>query len=203
MRLSRHLLLALGMLSGVACSDKVAEPEPPPKQPAASGSTAPTDPKELVKEDLTVGTGDRAVKQGDEVKVNYVGRLLKTGAMFDSNTKKDDPFEFTVGEGVIEGWSQGVIGMKKGGKRKLTIPSDLAYGAAGSGKKIPPNSALVFEIDLLGWADEKDAAPGASASASPATSGAPSAAPSASASAKAAPTTSAKAGSPPEKPKAP
>ncbi len=167
------------VLAAVSCQDKVAEPEPPPK-PTTSAATVP-DPTELKIEDLTVGEGDRAVKEGDEVKVLYVGRLLKTNAKFDSNDKRDAPFKFKVGEGVIEGWSKGVVGMKKGGKRKLIIPSSLAYKEKGSPPKIPPNAPLTFEIELLGWADEKDAAPtgsasgGASASAAPAASAGPAA----------------------------
>jgi hypothetical protein len=175
-----------------ACQDKVAEPEPPPK-PTTSAAPAAPDPTELKIEDLTPGEGERAVKDGDEIKVLYVGRLLKTNAKFDSNDKRDAPFKFTVGEGVIEGWSKGVVGMKKGGKRKLTIPASLAYKEKGSPPKIPPNAPLVFEIELLGWADEP-AAPAGSASA--AASGSAGAAPSA----KAAPTSSA-AAAPKKEPK--
>jgi hypothetical protein len=145
----------------VGCSDKIAEPEPPPKPTTSAASTP--DPTELAKEDLKPGTGDREVKTGDKIKVHYVGRLLKTNAKFDSNEAKDKPFEFTVGEGVIEGWSQGVVGMKKGGKRKLTIPAKLAYGEDGHPPKIPGNAPLVFEVELVGWSDEPEAAPSGSA----------------------------------------
>jgi FKBP-type peptidyl-prolyl cis-trans isomerase FkpA len=162
--------LALAILTVLAAAcDKVAEPEASPEKPttaAASGSAgSATDPQELVKDDVKPGTGDRVVKKGDEIEVNYVGTLLKGGKKFDENTSADEPFTFTVGEGVIEGWSEGVIGMKKGGKRKLTIPWKLAYGEKGSPPKIPGKAPLVFEIDLLGWADEP-AAPAGSASAS-------------------------------------
>lgn len=177
------LVLSLGLTA--ACQDKVEEPAPPPRS-TLSAAPAPPDPTELKSEDLKVGEGERAVKEGDEINVLYVGRLLKNGVKFDSNDKRDDPFTFTVGQGVIAGWSQGVVGMKKGGKRKLTIPSKLAYGEAGSPPKIPANAALVFEIELLGWADEP-AAPAASASAS----------------ASAGPATSASAGPAPEKDKKP
>ncbi len=169
--------LSLSVLMSVAtgCTDKVAEPEPPPKPTTTASSAAPADPTELVKEDLKPGTGDRAVKEGDAIKVHYVGKLLKNGVKFDSNEAKDKPFEFTVGEGVIEGWSQGVVGMKKGGKRKLVIPSKLAYGESGHPPKIPASSALTFEIDLVGWADEPEsdasASPASSADAPPAGSG--------------------------------
>ena len=154
-----------------ACSDKVEEPAPPPRS-TLSAAPAPPDPTELKQEDITPGTGERTVKEGDDLKVLYVGRLLKNNQKFDSNEKRDAPFPFTVGEGVIEGWSQGVIGMKKGGKRKLTIPSKLAYGEKGSPPKIPPNAALVFEIELIGWADE-DAGAAGSASAAASSSAAP------------------------------
>lgn len=98
-------------------------------------------------EDLTVGTGP-TVKAGDTVSVHYTGTLTD-GTKFDSSRDRGTPFEFTVGAGkVIKGWDQGLLGMKVGGTRKLTIPPDLAYGAAGKGL-IPPNAALIFEIELL------------------------------------------------------
>jgi len=162
--------------------EKVAEPEAPPKPVTATATgsaSSATDPAELIKEDVKPGAGERAVKKGDEIKVNYVGKLLKNGSKFDENISADEPFVFTVGEGVIEGWSEGVIGMKKGGKRKLTIPWKLAYGEKGSGKKIPAKAPLVFEIDLLGWADEPKAATSASASASAGPAGSASALPAA------------------------
>jgi hypothetical protein len=159
----RHLtILALSVVATVttACSDPIPEPEPAPRTEKPAEKPQPT---ELEKEDITVGTGDREVKTGDEIRVHYTGRLWKNGFKFDSSVGKD-PFELKVGEGVIEGWSQGVVGMKKGGKRKLVIPASLGYGDRGSPPKIPPDAALVFEIELLGWKDE--AAPASSASAS-------------------------------------
>lgn len=97
--------------------------------------------------DEKVGTGKEA-KAGDTVSVNYVGTLTN-GKKFDSSYDRKEPFSFTLGQGqVIAGWDQGVIGMKVGGKRKLTIPPELGYGAAGQGT-IPANSTLVFEIELL------------------------------------------------------
>jgi FKBP-type peptidyl-prolyl cis-trans isomerase len=106
-------------------------------------------PKELQGKDVVVGKGP-AVKAGDKVSVQYVGVLFKDGKQFDAswdNGKK--PFEFTVGQSqVIQGWDQGLPGMKVGGRRVLVIPSDLAYGEAGSPPKIPANSALVFVVDL-------------------------------------------------------
>ncbi|MEK9176288.1 MAG: FKBP-type peptidyl-prolyl cis-trans isomerase [Patescibacteria group bacterium] len=102
---------------------------------------------ELKIEDVVVGTGS-AVKSGDTAEVNYTGTLLD-GQKFDSSYDRNQTFSFKVGAGqVISGWDQGLIGMKTGGKRKLTIPSSLAYGEQGSGP-IPPNTPLVFEIDLV------------------------------------------------------
>ena len=103
----------------------------------------------LKSEDLTVGSGDEA-KTGKTVSVHYTGTLTD-GSKFDSSLDRGKPFEFQLGAGrVIKGWDEGVVGMKVGGKRKLTIPSDLAYGARGFPPVIPPDSTLVFEIELLG-----------------------------------------------------
>ena len=105
---------------------------------------------ELKIETLTQGTGTREVKAGDYIAVNYAG-TLEDGTKFDSSYDRNQPFEFTVGVGdVIKGWDQGILGMKIGEKRKLTIPSEMGYGATGSSSgKIPPNATLVFEVELL------------------------------------------------------
>jgi len=98
-------------------------------------------------EDLKVGTGKPA-KAGDTVEVHYTG-WLKDGTKFDSSHDRGEPFSFELGLGnVIKGWDEGVAGMKAGGKRKLTIPPDLAYGKRGQGK-IPPDAELIFEVELL------------------------------------------------------
>ena len=102
----------------------------------------------LVIEDLTVGSGGVA-GPGHKVKVHYTG-WLTNGKKFDSSKDRNDPFVFSLGAGeVIRGWDQGVQGMQVGGKRKLTIPPDLGYGARGAGGVIPPNATLVFEVELL------------------------------------------------------
>ena len=173
-------LVAIGcvaVLHTTGCEDKVPEPDSAPTK-APSAKPEDPGPKELLKEDLKEGTGPVA-KKGDKVKVHYTGRLLKTNAKFDSSVGKD-PFPFTIGEGgVIKGWDQGVPGMKVGGKRKLTIPADLAYGKKGSPPKIPPNAALVFEIELLEIEGKEGAADDAEAAGSAAPSARPKAAPSA------------------------
>ncbi len=103
---------------------------------------------ELIIEDLTVGNGDEAVA-GKTVIVHYTG-WLTNGSKFDSSKDRNDPFDFRLGAGqVIRGWDQGVAGMQVGGKRKLTIPPEMAYGSRGAGGVIPPNATLVFEVELL------------------------------------------------------
>lgn len=97
--------------------------------------------------DTVAGEGE-AVKAGDQVRVHYTGRLTD-GTVFDSSHNRNEPFEFKVGAGqVIRGWDEGLIGMKKGGKRTLTVPPEMGYGERGIGP-IPPNATLVFDIELL------------------------------------------------------
>ena len=100
-------------------------------------------------EDLTTGEGAEATGEGQTAIVHYTG-WLEDGTKFDSSIDRDDPFRFPIAcQMVIKGWDEGIIGMKVGGKRKLTIPPDLAYGAAGAGGVIPPNATLIFELELL------------------------------------------------------
>lgn len=146
----------IAALALVACDKTVPEPPAPPPRPVVSAAPEVPEPADLIKEDLTVGTGAEA-KDGDKVKVNYTGRLLKTNFMFDTSVGKK-PLEFQIGKGgVIKGWDIGVAGMKVGGKRKLTIPSKLAYGDSGSPPKIPGKATLVFDIELLSVGEEDDA----------------------------------------------
>jgi FKBP-type peptidyl-prolyl cis-trans isomerase len=128
------LVLVLTLAAG--CADPA--PEKPKKTQGGVGI-----------EDLKEGDGAE-VKRGDWVKVHYTGWLEEGGKKFDSSHDRQEPFVFQVGQGVIDGWSRGVVGMKVGGKRKLFIPADLGYGARGAGPDIPPNANLVFEVEVLG-----------------------------------------------------
>lgn len=106
-------------------------------------------PFELGIDDVVVGGGDEATK-GKKVSVHYVGVAFSTGEEFDASWNRGQPFEFKLGQGqVIPGWDAGVEGMKVGGRRKLTIPSAMAYGARGAGDAIKPHEPLVFVVDLL------------------------------------------------------
>ena len=124
-----YLLTTVVLLSLFACQDE--------------------DKGELIIEDLVVGQGVEA-KEGNVITVNYTG-WLENGTQFDSSLSPDrDPLVFTLGAGkVIQGWDQGILGMKVGGKRRLTIPPHLGYGNQAVGA-IPANSTLIFEVDLLG-----------------------------------------------------
>ncbi len=103
--------------------------------------------EKMVIDDVIIGNGE-PVKEGDTVTVHYVGKL-QNGQEFDNSYKKGSPFTFTVGEGrVIAGWEQGLIGMQTEGERILVIPPGLAYGSKSIGP-IPPNSTLIFSIELL------------------------------------------------------
>jgi FKBP-type peptidyl-prolyl cis-trans isomerase len=126
-------------------------PKPPPalaKKPVVTVPKTPA-PTTLVVKDLVQGTGATAT-QGKSVTVNYVGVLYKGGKEFDSSWSRNQPFTTSLAAGsVINGWVRGIQGMKVGGRRELIIPPSLGYGKAGSPPTIPPNSTLVFVVDLL------------------------------------------------------
>jgi FKBP-type peptidyl-prolyl cis-trans isomerase len=126
-------------------------PKPPPALATKPTVTVPKTaaPAKLVTKDLVQGTG-QAASPGKTVTVNYVGVLYKTGKEFDSSWQRNQPFTTALSPGrVISGWVQGLSGMKVGGRRELIIPPSLGYGKAGSPPTIPPNSTLLFVVDLL------------------------------------------------------
>ena len=156
-------LAALAIIALVGCqqgksgestpSPAVSPTTQQPAQPAAPQATAAkevTTPSGLKYQDLVVGNGAMA-EEGTPAEVNYTG-WLTDGTKFDSSLDPGrTPFTFTIGAGmVIRGWDEGVKGMRVGGKRKLTIPADLAYGEQGRPPVIPANSTLVFEVELVG-----------------------------------------------------
>ena len=137
-------LLIVGLITITACTK--------PDLPAATPSKV----TELTKTDIKLGTGAEAVA-GHNVSVHYTGWLYDEaapdhhGKQFDSSRGRGQPFEFPLGGGrVIQGWDQGVAGMKVGGQRTLLIPPAMGYGARGAGGVIPPNATLVFDVELLG-----------------------------------------------------
>jgi len=106
-------------------------------------------PNELVIEDLVLGDGAEA-SAGDSISAHYVGVAHSTGEEFDASWNRGEPLDFGLGKGqVIKGWDEGIVGMRVGGRRKLIIPADLAYGDRGAGGVIKPGEALIFVVDLV------------------------------------------------------
>lgn len=148
-----HHFIALFAIVNVVGLASITHAQEPPKEKTEK-KAMPTEVKSLVKTDMKVGTG-LVAKKGDKVKVNYTGWLydpakpMGRGTMFDTSIGRE-PFEFKLGEGVvIKGWDEGFGEMRVGGKRQLIIPSEMGYGARGAGSQIPPNSPLMFEVELL------------------------------------------------------
>jgi len=138
--LSAFAFMPLGMSAGTVSNHKTT----PTKEEKMTQN-----PQELIIEDIQIGQGATPQK-GQRISVHYTGTLLSDGTKFDSSLDRGVPIIFTLGVGqVIRGWDEGFEGMKVGGKRKLTIPSDMAYGARGAGDVIPPHAALVFEVELV------------------------------------------------------
>jgi peptidylprolyl isomerase/FKBP-type peptidyl-prolyl cis-trans isomerase FkpA len=138
------LILTAGVVYVIVKPDAVPNPQ---QTPSNANNT-----QDMKIETLKEGTGEGA-KAGDKVTVNYTG-MLENGTKFDSSVDPSfghvEPFSFTLGQNrVIQGWEQGVLGMKVGEKRKLTIPPELGYGERGAGSTIPPNATLIFEVELL------------------------------------------------------
>ncbi|KAI8805366.1 FK506-binding protein [Cladochytrium replicatum] len=119
----------------------------------ASASAAREPPKDLrigIKKKVAENDCPRKSKNGDRLSMHYTGKLWPTGEKFDSSLDRNQPFEFTLGQGqVIKGWDRGLVGMCVGEVRRLIIPAHLGYGDAGAGDKIPPKSTLMFEVEMI------------------------------------------------------
>ena len=142
-------LLLVVAVSIPACAQKEAkQPAGETKAAGALPANAVKTPSGLAYVDTVTGKGP-APTAGKQVKVHYTG-WLENGTKFDSSVDRNEPFIFTIGAGqVIPGWDEGVMSMKVGGKRKLIVPPQLGYGAAGAGGVIPPNAVLIFDVELL------------------------------------------------------
>ncbi len=148
---SALLIVLIGgylILDGSGDSSSSADLTDTSVKPAIEASSDPA-PTELVTNDIVEGEGP-AAKDGDKVTVQYVGALYDSGKEFDASWDRGEPFELTLGGGtVIQGWDQGLVGMKAGGRRELIIPPDLGYGAQGSPPTIPADATLVFIVDMI------------------------------------------------------
>lgn len=146
------ILLLVAAIVIPACAQKeskmVPEAQAVEKKAPVTADAKVTTPSGLGYTDLKVGSGPQPTS-GKQVKVHYTGWLVD-GTKFDSSVDRGEPFVFVIGAGqVIPGWDEGVMTMKKGGKRKLVIPAKLGYGARGVPGAIPPNATLIFEVELL------------------------------------------------------
>jgi FKBP-type peptidyl-prolyl cis-trans isomerase len=156
MRVIASFFLAAGVFLAAIANASVAAPEPKDKEKKVDKLKRPDlKAKEWKKQDSglelwdeKIGEGE-AVKKGATVKVHYTGWLTDDKeTIFDSSVKRNEPIEFSLGQ-VIDGWKEGIPGMKPGGMRLLKIPPELAYGARGAGKDVPPNATLIFRVELL------------------------------------------------------
>lgn len=151
--LSTFALAAAVVVAGLGACTKKSETSSTQTADSGSATTAATSQApagEQVKiDELKSGSGTEATN-GKTISVHYTGTLAADGKKFDSSVDRGQPFKFVLGAGqVIRGWDLGLLGMKVGGKRKITIPASLGYGERGAGNVIPPNATLVFEVELL------------------------------------------------------
>lgn len=153
MRIAAFIFASLFFIALASAQTPTPTPTPVPKkiEPAKN----PNDPKRLIVEDIVLGKGKLAAK-GKNVQVHYTGWLYDAtapggkGKQIDSSLKRNEPWSFLLGAGkVIKGWDEGFKDMKVGGKRRLIIPSEMAYGKRGARTEVPPNAPLIFEIELL------------------------------------------------------
>jgi FKBP-type peptidyl-prolyl cis-trans isomerase FkpA len=154
---------ALALVTGLAGCN----PQEPPPSPVSTSTASPTAPPEELQIVAVVAGSGAQIAAGSTAVVHYTGWLFDPaapehkGRKFDSSRDRGQPFRFPLGAGrVIQGWDRGVLGMKVGGQRRLVIPADLAYGARGAGGVIPPDAALVFDVELVAIEDESEGAPG-------------------------------------------
>jgi FKBP-type peptidyl-prolyl cis-trans isomerase len=136
-----------GLVNDIALEQPEEAPVDDQTDTVIENFTGPYEVPELRFEDTVVGDGE-AVVASDTVTIHYTGALATTGVVFDSSVTRGEPATFPL-DNLIAGWQQGIPGMKVGGKRRLFIPSDLGYGASGSGSSIPPNTDLIFDIELF------------------------------------------------------
>jgi FKBP-type peptidyl-prolyl cis-trans isomerase len=158
---ARAHVIALVAVATAACSGSCSScskssagatdtaPSPSASVPALAEAGVDPAPEALGIEDVAVGKG-REAKVGDTIRIHYVATLAESGTEFDSSRRRGAPFELVLGTGrVIRGWDQGMIGMRVGGTRRVTIPPSFGYGDSGAPPLIPPKATLVFEIELL------------------------------------------------------